>query len=571
MDEWLLVGISHHCCLLIGWLSLVHGVCFPPNHFKLDTRRVSRGPAAICPQPGDLDMDSSKMIVFLPLQDPDGLLSGQSSNEPAEAGLLSPIHLIDPYALSTDEQGECSRSGVWGCSCRGDGRANRAMQHVPTSQGRQGFLYKRTVRQTYHCLVVVGFCMAGDRDTHRHLAGITADWVIGRNCWLALHRSSQAFVLVNLPLQAHFGCCGERGDERSCCVVDIRLGDHREVIGILPVIKGHRVLDRDACHAAETVEVKRGNVALRPDDCSMGGHGGLALNRGIARRNDRRGIGHDLDAIVPSKQSACCHRLAVGGSIVKRHGAFPYAGRSVAGAGGRPALALCRAADFQEACSNLLACWLRGTSGERRDGEAGRERLRFRHQRHRCGQGHYRSDEARNKHQRKQVEQETTAQPCQEKPRVPRTPLLLHWRRGKRGRVREVPRRRDGSRNHRIPTRVSCFCRGRWWRYRLCWYPCRILFFRVRLVRSCLLPFFLIGDRSEYQGRVVRCCKCCSRSPGCRECGNVRGYGHPDSNMWQDDRAGLPSLLRWPKEGCRKDCFQPGFISTRPGTGHLVL
>ncbi len=192
----------------------------------------------------------------------------------------------------------------------------------------------------YHCLVVVGLGMTGDLDTHRHLGGIAADRVIGGDGWLTLHLPGQTFVGGNLCVQVLLCCCGERGDERPCGLVDIGLGHHREVIGVLPVMKGHRVLDRDARQAAQAIEIKRGDIALWPDGCGMGGHGGLALNRGITRRDDCRGIRDDLDTISPGEQGACCHRLGRGGSIVKGHGALPYAGRRVAGAGGRHALAL---------------------------------------------------------------------------------------------------------------------------------------------------------------------------------------------------------------------------------------
>src|SRR5258708_18069961 len=195
-------------------------------------------------------------------------------------------------------------------------------------------------------------------------------------------------------------------------------------------MKSHRVLDRDTRQAAEAVEVKGSDIALWPDDCSMRGHGGLALNRGIARRDDRRGIRDDLDAIVPGEDGSCCPRLGRGGSIVKGHGALPYTGRRMAGAGGGHALALERAADFQEAGGNLLACWVRGAGGERRDGEPGRERLCVRDQRHRCHLRRYRSDEDGNEHQCKQVQKETAPQPCEKEPLVARTPLVclvLHW------------------------------------------------------------------------------------------------------------------------------------------------
>ena len=110
-----------------------------------------------------------------------------------------------------------------------------------------------------------------------------------------------------------------------------------------------------------------------------------------------------------------------------------------------------RAATCWRACSGVPV-------GKRRDGEPGRERLCLRHQRHRCGQRHHRSDEHGNEHKRKEVQEETTAQPYKEKPLVTRTPLLclvLHWRGGKRGRVVEIAWRRDGGGNHRVPALLS--------------------------------------------------------------------------------------------------------------------
>src|SRR5260370_3461846 len=190
---------------------------------------------------------------------------------------------------------------MWGCSCRGDGGADRAMQHVPTSKGYRGIVHERTGHQTRHCLVVVGFSMAGDLDAHRHLGGIAANRVIGSDHWLTLHLPGQTLVGGDLCVQALLCCCGERGYEWPRGVVDICLGHHREVIGVLPVMKSHRVLDRDTRQAAEPVEVKGSDIALWPDDCSMRGHGGLALNRGIARRDDRRGIPDDPHPLAPAE------------------------------------------------------------------------------------------------------------------------------------------------------------------------------------------------------------------------------------------------------------------------------
>ncbi len=90
-------------------------------------------------------------------------------------------------------------------------------------------------------------------------------------------------------------------------------------------------------------------------------NGSNAKDGRVPRRDDRRGSGDDLDAIGPGEQGACYDGLGVGGGIVEGERALPYAGRRVAGPGGRHALALCGAADFQEACGNLLACLLRRT------------------------------------------------------------------------------------------------------------------------------------------------------------------------------------------------------------------
>src|SRR5260370_17279593 len=166
--------------------------------------------------------------------------------------------------------------------------------------------------------------MAGDLDAHRHLGGIAPDWVIGGDCWLTLHLSCETFTLVHLPLQTLLCRCGERRYERPCRMVDIRLGHHRVVIGVLPVMKRHRILDRDARQATEAIEIERGNVAMWPNHGSMGGHGGLALNRRVPGRNDCRGISHDLDAIVPGGQGASAEGSALRSTIVERYGPPPH-------------------------------------------------------------------------------------------------------------------------------------------------------------------------------------------------------------------------------------------------------
>ena len=131
--------------------------------------------------------------------------------------------------------------------------------------------------------------MARDRNTGCHLGGIAPDRVIGNDRWLAYYRSRQAFVLVYLALHAHLGLRGKCSQKWPCCLVDIRLCHHRVVIGVLPVMKGCGVLDRDASHAAEAVEIERGDVALWPNHCSMGRNRHLSLNRGVPGRDRPRG------------------------------------------------------------------------------------------------------------------------------------------------------------------------------------------------------------------------------------------------------------------------------------------
>src|SRR5260370_17713168 len=264
-------------------------------------------------------------------------------------------------------------------------------------------------------------------------------------------------------------------------------------------MKGDGVLDGDTRHAAEAIEIKGSDVALWPDDCGMGGNHRRGVNGGIGGGGDRWSSGDDLDAIGSGEHRRCCHRLGIGGSIIEGEGTLPYAGRRMTGAGGRHALALYGAADFQEACGDLLACLLRRAGRERRDGQRGRERLCFRHQRHCCSQRRHRSDEDGNEKEGQQVQEETATQPYEKERRHTSTPQL-HRRRGKWGRDVETARRRDGRGNRRVPTLLARYCWRRWRCDRL--VRC-ILFFRVRLVCPCFLPFPLIGDRSEYQRRSV--------------------------------------------------------------------
>src|SRR5260370_4673562 len=157
-----------------------------------------------------------------------------------------------------------------------------------------------------------------------------------------------------LCLQADLSRWRECSQERPCCLVDIRLGHHRVVIGVLPIMKGGGVLDRDTRHAAEAIEIERGDIALRPNRCGMRGNGHLSLDRGVPGRDDRRGIGDDLDAIGSGEQGACYDRLAVWRGIVQRHFSLSSLSSGVAGAGGRSGLTLCRDTHDEEACGNRL-------------------------------------------------------------------------------------------------------------------------------------------------------------------------------------------------------------------------
>src|SRR5260370_20489814 len=256
-------------------------------------------------------------------------------------------------------------------------------------------------------------------------------------------------------------------------------------------MKGDGVLDGDTRHAAEAIEIKGSDVALWPDDCGMGGNHRLALNRRVACGYGGRSSGDALDAIGSGEHRRCCHGLGIGGSIIEGEGTLPYAGRRMTGAGGRHALALYGAADLQEACGDLLACLLRRAGRGGRDGQRGRGRLCFRHQRHCCSQRRHRSDEDGNEKEGQQVQEETATQPYEKEPRHASTPLL-HWRRGKWGRAVEIARRRDGSGNRRVPTLLARYCWRRWGSDRVArWIlrsgggrPC-----------ACVLLLSLTGDR----------------------------------------------------------------------------
>src|SRR5260370_17892228 len=102
----------------------------------MGTRRVSWEGGVTCPQAGDLDVDTGKMVLFLLLQDLDCCLPGQASNELREACLLSPTHLVDPSALSGDEQGQGSSFGMWRCSSRRYRRTEPSSQTILCPQGR---------------------------------------------------------------------------------------------------------------------------------------------------------------------------------------------------------------------------------------------------------------------------------------------------------------------------------------------------------------------------------------------------------------------------------------------------
>src|SRR5258708_11913198 len=318
--------------------------CFihlPSNRdYNVDTCRVSWEGCAICPQPADLDVDTCEMTRFLLLQHPDGLLPGYPGNEPADVCLFSRTHLVDPYTLPGDEQGECPRFDMRRCSCLVDGIADCSIERVATSQAYRGFVPERTGHQLHNRHVVVGFSTTSDLDAHCHLDGVTADQVIGGHRWLALHRSSQALVGVYLVLQAGLRRWGKRSQEWPSCVVDIRLGHHRVIISILSAMKGCRVLDRYPGHTAQAIEVEGSNVALWPNDCGMGRNGDLPLIGGMPRRDDSGGIGEDLDPIGSGEHGARCDCLAVGRGIVEGELALPYLSRRMAGTGGGNSLAL---------------------------------------------------------------------------------------------------------------------------------------------------------------------------------------------------------------------------------------
>src|SRR5260370_7125343 len=111
---------------------------------------------------------------------------------------------------------------------------------------------------------MVHLSMAGDGDTDRHLGGVTADRVIGGDCWLARYRPGKPFALVYLPLHALLGRWCKCGYERPCCVVDICLCHHRVVLGVLAVMKGSLVLSRYPSNSPQAVDIKRRTITFRP-------------------------------------------------------------------------------------------------------------------------------------------------------------------------------------------------------------------------------------------------------------------------------------------------------------------
>src|SRR5260370_10290954 len=114
-------------------------------------------------QAAELDVDTGKMVLFLLVQDVGCRLPGEASNERREACLLSPTHLVDPSALSGDEQGQGSRFGMWGCSSRVDRGTDPSSQSIVCPQGRRGFLHECVGHQAHHCLVSVHFSMPRHR------------------------------------------------------------------------------------------------------------------------------------------------------------------------------------------------------------------------------------------------------------------------------------------------------------------------------------------------------------------------------------------------------------------------
>src|SRR5260370_1711799 len=150
---------------------------------------------------------------------------------------------------------------MWGCSCLGDRGTERLLQRIVCTQGGRGLLPEYIGHQAHHRLVIVHLSTTDDRDAHRHLRGVTADRVIEGHCWLARYLSRQAFIGVYLPLQVTLGRWCECSQNRPCCLVDICLCHHRVVLGVLPVMKGGGVLDRNTCQTAQPIETERGDIA----------------------------------------------------------------------------------------------------------------------------------------------------------------------------------------------------------------------------------------------------------------------------------------------------------------------
>src|SRR5260370_12927091 len=108
------------------------------------------------------------MTSFLLLQDLDCCLPGQSSNKLREPCLFCCTHLVDPYPLSGDQEGECSRFGMWGCSCLGDRGTDRC--RVDGGRGAIAGPFPsvplRTVHDRFRVTRLSGGCFPPVQNTH---------------------------------------------------------------------------------------------------------------------------------------------------------------------------------------------------------------------------------------------------------------------------------------------------------------------------------------------------------------------------------------------------------------------
>jgi len=150
--------------------------------------------------------------------------------------------------------------------------------------------------------------------------------------------------------------------------------DDRIVPCILPSSKGVHVLDGDARHTTQAIEVQRCDVALGTDLHRLGWHRGHAHIRQVSSGQGRRLIGHERDPIGTREHRSRCHRLRVGNGVVEGQAPLRLLCLRVPVSGGRHSLREGMALDGQKTGAHLRSARIRSAS-DRGDRHAGVQAL----------------------------------------------------------------------------------------------------------------------------------------------------------------------------------------------------